>query len=333
MPKMWRAIPRTPVLALAALLALVPGGVMAAIAPPTPQVNETGNPPADESPPVETNLLDIWHARISSTFANSIDRIDRFFGDERVDEEEHRSRFHTRAGLRLDGKGDESLLSDLSLRLALPRLENRWHLFLNEFLSPDETEHLDVMRDTVEDREPRFGLRHILTRSEMKWLNADLGLRLGPPTQAFGRLRGRLTFPVHDWQLQLMQTVSLFSEDGWDSRSEMRWNRLLQDDYLFRSSSRLAWNERSPGVAPSQTLSLHKKLNERSAWRLAVSGVWPEAPHTTSAKYSTALTYRRLMYRRWLFLEVTSGLEFPQADGYEPNPFIIIRCEVIFSER
>jgi hypothetical protein len=112
----------------------------------------------------------------------------------------------------------------------------------------------------------------------------------------------------------------------------MRWCRPLWADWLFRSSSRVTWEENINGMSPTQSFSLFRELSKRRAYRLAVAGVWPETPHSHEAVYSAEFTYRQLIHSRWLFVEVTPGIEYPQEHGYRFTLYINVKFEIVFDD-
>jgi len=278
------------------------------------------------------NVLDLWHNRVSSAIANPVDRVDRFFGDERLKEENRRTRLNTGLGWQHDGKDGGSLWTDVSLRLALPQLEHRLQLFLDDWIKAEEGDPVESILGVAKDSEPDTGFRYIFHQDERRSLSTDIGARFSSPVQILGRLRARLTCPVGDWQLRLNQTLSFLTADGWTETSEMTWNRPMENDYLFRSTSRLVWEERQHGVTPKQAWILHKKIDEKTAGKVALSSAWPESFHTRKANHSVTFTCRRLMYRTWLFLEIAPGVEFPQVDHFNPNLFVRVKCEIVFCD-
>lgn len=275
---------------------------------------------------------DHWHAGISHAIAAPVNWIDHFFADESLDEENQRTRLHTSIGFKCDEEEGLVFLSDFKLRLAFPRLENRLQLFIDETIKADEPDEPENLSDALDESEPGAGLRFIFSQDEKKSISTDFGARFGDPVQFFGRLRGRMTVPFDQWTMKLSQTLALFTEDGWTETSEMRWDRPLDNDFLFRSLSRVTWEEKSTGITPLQSLILFKKLSARKGYNVALNGKWPEFPHTEAANYSAILTYRQQIFRPWLFLEVSSGVDFPQVDEYEHNGFFAIKLEIVFSE-
>ncbi|MGB5218548.1 MAG: hypothetical protein WBN66_09630 [Smithella sp.] len=239
---------------------------------------------------------------------------------------------HTSVGLKCDEKDGLVFLSDFNLRLALPRLKNRLQLFIDEAIKADDLDDPENLSDALDQSEPGAGLRVIFSRDEKKSVGTDLGARFGDPAQIFGRLRGRINLPFDQWNMRLSQTFVYFTEDGLTETTEMRWDHPLGNDFLFRSLGRVTWEEKNNGVTPLQSLILYKKLSARRGYNVALNGKWPAVPHAEAANYSAILTCRQQIYRPWLFLQVSSGIDFPQLDNYEHNGFCAIKLEIVFSE-
>lgn len=287
-----------------------------------------------EKPKAEAETAwDEWHTLISSVFANSIDSVDHFFGDDRFDDENRRSRLYTGIGFKYNQEEGTSLVTDLSVRIALPRLQNRLQFFIDGLVIDDDPDSISSVFDAARDSDSDAGLRHIFTRDEFRSLNTDVGIRMGSTSQVFGRVRGRLVIPMDPWQLQLSQRFVWFTSDGLEETSEVRFDRPMANDYLFRSTTNLTWRETESGWTPEQWLALYKEVSPRRSWRLSVAGAWPETPHTSKANYSTIFTYRQLLHRNWLFLDVAPGVEFPQENDYQANTFITAKIDIIFRDR
>jgi hypothetical protein len=94
----------------------------------------------------------------------------------------------------------------------------------------------------------------------------------------------------------------------------------------------MTWEELYSGVTFKQTFALAYELSKRRAYRLYTSAAWPETPHTREANYTIGAVYRQRLHRDWLFMELMSALEFPQADDYDPNPLAGVMMEILFGK-
>jgi len=278
----------------------------------------------------EAEHWDARHQFYSELLADEIERLDRFFGDDRLVEDNCRSSLLLGIGLRYAGDEDLSLVSDIRLRLVMPRLEERLQIVLDDIVEVDDPGNEQSVIDAVQETRPDAALRYIFSEGEKIRLSGDVGIRTGSPYQMFGRGRWRLTLPVQCWETRLSETVYWLTDDGWRLTTDLRLTRPVGKWY-FRSTSGMTWEELYSGVTLKQTFALAYEISKRRAYRLYTSGNWPETPHTHEAKYTVGAVYRQRVHWDWLFMELMSALEFPQAEDYEPNPIVGVMMEILFS--
>lgn len=275
--------------------------------------------------------VDDWYMLMSAVIADPFDRVDRFFGDESIADEGRRTRLRIGAGVRTDVVSGWRMVTDFSLRVALPRIEERWQLFVDELAGEDTFDGLSDLTRPPVDKEPDVGLRYFLLRDLRMSLSADAGYRFGNPNQAFGRLRGRVRYPRGRWSLDLTQTGTYFTKEGWRSQSDMSWTLPFASAYGFRSFSRVTVDELSSGYTPEQRVALYRTLTVRRAWRLEGRGIWEEMPDPSEIVYTAEFVYRQLLHRNWLFIEISPGVEYAESRNYDANPFATLKFEILFN--
>lgn len=291
----------------------------------------TAAPLQDSPPPTGWfNSMLRWensHAALSGGIVQMVERIDRLFGDERLDDDGE-TRLRLRMGLRYTRQDELSFESSLRARLDLPQLEKRLQLIIDDDVE-DETGRVGA---AFRDSRPDAALRFLFDESARHRSSVDAGLRISGPTQAFGRWRGRLVLTPGQWDLRLVQTFAWFTATGPAQTSEMRWTRALPARWWFRSVSRLEWEEIVSGVTLHQTLFVGRELSERRAFRWALSGTWPEIPHPRETVYAVEFTYRQRLHQDWLYGELAPALSFHQSHDYQSNPGVTFRLEVLFGD-
>lgn len=286
-------------------------------------------------PPGATNRVaarvDLWHAAISGRLVSTVDRVDRFFGDERVLEDNKETTVRAGIGVEWNEADGPSLKTRFNARLALPSLEKRIQLIADNFTEADEPLKGSHIEDSLRESDPDAGVRYIVKDEGPIRFSGDAGLRLGNHPQVFGKLRARLVVPFDPWEMRLTQTAQWYSRDGLGETTEIRWSRLLRQGWIFRSGSRLSWREDRDGVMPSQSLSWQRAVGNTWGHRIALDAEWPEVPSTGEAAYMISYGYRRLIHRNWLFMEIVPAVDFAQIRDYEPNPRFALLFEVLFS--
>lgn len=273
------------------------------------------------------------HNKWSSAVINSAERIDRFFSDERLDDEGNDTRIKLSIGLSLKEKEDPEVLRRINIRLSLPRVSKRVQLVLSDLAeSEDPSSATEALRDIADSR-PDAAVRYNISERKRFKVDADAGVRFGSTVQILGRLRGSRQYVLSDkLQLRWINTFTWYSSDGLVGKTETQFNRQLADDWLFRSSSEIEWREDRSGIRPSQRLSLFKTYSNRRALRLDAGGTWPEVPDPEDIRYYSSVTFRRLIHSKWLFMEITPGVEFNEEHNYETQYFIKVLFDVIIGK-
>jgi hypothetical protein len=275
---------------------------------------------------------DEWHGELGSNIVDVVERFDRHFGEARLNEETRGTRVKVSLGFSYDGDDGLSFENKINARLALPALEHRLQLVVDNFVEADDPDRISPILDAARESEPDAALR-LVSREAAKWrINTDAGVRFSDELQVFGKFRGSRTLVLQPWEMNFSQEFKWYSDNGWSEISELRWSRIVAWRWLFRSTTSVSWEEDSEGVTPSQSFAIFKQLSKRRAFKLATAAAWPEFPHTVSANYKLEASHRQLIHKDWLFMEITPGVEFPQKDNYNVNPYITVLFDCIFGD-
>ena len=275
--------------------------------------------------------LEAWHDYWSSSISRQVEYFDSFFGDERLKDDNTATRVQLGLGVDYSKEDGAQFEGDFSARLSLPQLENRWQVIVDSTLDGDDPADFGNVQDD-DGSDANAGVRYVFFEDETWKFNTDAGIKISSPLEAFAKARARCTIPFELWELRLSDTLQLSSDDGLENKTDMTWSRPLEEKYLFKSVSAVVWEEDESGVTGKQSLQLLRNISQHSYWRFLVRGAWPEIPDVEEAVYGGEVTYRRLFYSDWVFFEVTPGVEFPQENDYEINPFVEILFEFIFEE-
>lgn len=282
----------------------------------------------EEEPPARQ--VDVWHAWLSQGVTEFVDDLDRFFGDDRIEDDVSGTRVRLALGVDWNRAEGPSLLTRFRARLDLPKTVRRLQLIVDSFSETDELLERVPIDDALRESKPDTGVRYIFRDEGPVRLSADAGARLGGNPQTFGRLRARLVVPMDPWEFRLIQTAQWYSQDGLGLVTEGRWSRRLGDNWLFRVASRLGWYAERDGVTPSQSFTWLRV--GRGGWghRIAASAEWPDVPGGERASYRLVYGHRRRVFRDWLFIEAAPGVDFSEVRDYEPNPRMEVLFEALF---
>jgi len=277
--------------------------------------------------------LDVVQDQLSTNLVRFVDRVDHLFGDPRLDDDNADTRLNLGIGCLYTDDDGASLVTRTRARLALPCLERRLQLILdNDEEVEDPQKGGGRIADTYQDARPFGGLRYILGRLDRFRVNTDVGVRIGNTSKVFGKVRARYTMPFDNWEFRLSETGGWYSDDGFNEVSEARLTRRLGDECLFRSTSTCTWQEEEDGVKPEQTFSVISEASPKRGYRLDLFGSWPETPNATQTVYRATITYRERIHSDWLYMEISPGVQFPEKYNFDPNPMIQVLFEMVFGD-
>ncbi|MEM9556851.1 MAG: hypothetical protein AAGC60_21505 [Acidobacteriota bacterium] len=244
--------------------------------------------------------------------------IDGFFGDERIDHEVDSTFGRVGLGVYWDEVDQLSVRGKLKVRIALPRLENRWNAFIGRFDEEDFVSDREdpavgppeAFRDST-DREWLAGLGYSPVRNAKRRIDFDAGVKLDFPSDPFVRGRYRRYIFFGDLTLaRLQQTVFWRRENGYGTTSAAELERSLSPQFHLRWRGIGTWAEKVDGVDWQTSVTLYQDLEQRRA--LAYTIGWDgetDAPVTVE-EYGLQVRYRQAVMREWFFLELRSGLEW-----------------------
>lgn len=274
-----------------------------------------------------------WHSKWSSNVVDIAEYIDRFYGEERLDDESNDTRIKLSGGIQFREEDSPKYIHRINLRLQLPYTSDRLKLVFEDIVDPDAEDRDQFDAVGLNNTDPNAALRYSLREKKKARIDADLGARFSSPWQLYVRLRGTRLYEIAPkWDARLTQKVTWFTDDGWVSLSEVQFNKKMGWDWLLRFNSELEWRQDRDGVRPAQQVSVFKTFSRRRSLRLDVGGSWPEYPNVVDRRYYVSLTHRRLVHSNWLYFEIKPGVEFPEEDDYDERFYLKFQFDLILGK-
>lgn len=322
-----RVMPRTGIIraiATAAVLAALPVGPV-----------WCADPVADseEEPP---GVLDTGHTGTSEQVQRLGAWVDRFFADENYEAEVNKSWLR----IRLDSFSELYEGTDVDARarlhLKLPALNKRIRF---EILSPGEPDDLEgTGSDSADSPPPGRGedkssaaVSYIFRAVEERSIIARLGLDFdGYDPNPYAGIRYRELVPLNeDWNFRFVQRIRFYTLDGLESRTSLDFERILEEDMLFRASLNGTWLQENPDYFYSLGFALFRPLDEKSAVEYQLINGFKTDPHRLD-RITVRIRHRQKIWRDWLTFEVAPQVSFPDEYEFEPVPGILFRLEATF---
>lgn len=305
------------------------------IAQAAPQ-QELLTPPTEQADGFES--LDAPRNYMTEKIVSFANYMDRFFGGNRHYQESNQS------VLRLDltriwGYGDNHKFDpSAKINLRLPGTEGRLRLWLET--DPEGEIYDDPTRDThtlqnkpAEARGTGLSARYTTAEEEAWRFSADAGIKL-PITHLdpFARMKGGYSTPVGDWRLRASESVYWFNTLGVGETTQLDLEKVFSSSLLFRSSSNATWLKDKLNFDLVHSFSFYHTVNNRSALIYQTSASWITNPAFQATDYVALVFYRYRIHQKWLFLELSPQLHFPNDKDYKASPAFNMRIEALFDE-
>jgi hypothetical protein len=323
------------------LLPVMAAGASTSTSTPTP--TSTPDPvqvPTEPSPePPPESWIDVRHEQISRGLIWSVERLDRFFADEReVDVPRARSFVRWRNGLRLQEDGRLKAGVDLQAEVVLPALDRRLSkLRLSVTGSSSSAIDSALPGQSQPDalNSPSAGLKLSMLQSLLTSADAQVGLLFRLPLGWYTRLRVRHVTPLPA-SFVARTSLSVFwqTNTGYGTRQDVELERPLLPRLLARLDATGILTQRTRGWEWSTAASLLAAPDDR--WALSLSGVALGATDLGwfVERYQLLARVRHDIVRRWIFLEVEPLVEWTRlpGGGLARMRSVILRLEIQFDE-
>jgi len=299
------------------------------------------------------NHFHSWSARadyieavMDAAYNDSITRIDKHYGSG-VDESEiltsERSSFKLGTELTIEqDKGFSLGLDyDFDTEIELPRIEKKARLFVR-------TGDLDELpSSTLSERENGFqvGLSRAAKLKRLHLLDNSIGVKVKWLPTLFAESKIRRRWDGDDWVVYPQHKFYWESDDGFGMVTTMGATKWIDDQWVLRSDTGVRWTEKSDGVEWDQSFSItdifeslvegDRKSDLYYAYkavgvRFSIFG--HHDGHNVMDRYRISYTYRRPLYKRWVYLNLTPEINWRDDNGWDTDPGIRIGVELVFGD-
>ncbi len=290
---------------------------------------------------------DDYHHRAGEILLTSAEWIDSFFQTESFSDEVNQ----TFMRIRLDGFKEEGESADgnvrFKLRLKLPGTERRLGLIIGS--DPDVVDSVDDSpvdsdRDQFEDNTTNgtIGLEYFGIDTDKINLKFSGGVRYRDSRIVeYGSVRFRYYKPFDEWAARFTERLRYFTDDGWESRTDLDLERPVGDDMFLRVTPSLEWLEikgkddeeeigydNEGGFYYSLTTSLFHPFSENGALEYQFNNYFDTQLSGQLMESNLRVRLRHRLWREWLVMEVAPQLAWYEARDFDTVFGILVRFEI-----
>jgi len=291
-----------------------------------------------------TDRLDFVHDNLQLNLQRYVDRVDTMMLDSNdTVVATPRSRFRIAPFIRLE---DDSGIAfsfnpDFEAEVDLPNLERHWRVFIES----SRGDQLPGVDRSEEDQSGQIGLRNVT-----RYIRTDVGVRFTWLPELFARAEWRTEWSSGRTLFHPRQRIFYETEDGYGSLTDLTAHRWFgrQNNLFWQSVSAARYASKgTEGYDLEQSLKLglvRSTIEKGQTWRSVVStedlarghilryslfGNSDRGLHVIE-RHRLTYTYRKPIYKKWIYLEVSPGYEVENETEWDGVPGITIGFDMLF---
>lgn len=275
--------------------------------------------------------LDITHTSISSTLEETATSIDYFFADDIVFEQTNHS--YLRIALDMVSKeyNGTGFAGDLKLKVDLPHIKKRLKLLIESDSQRDSKDNLEELpADVVQERDFFISLERAIGGTKRWDIRPSLGIKVNTPIDPFARIRSFRYFSLDNWLLRASNTLAWYDLRGYGADAVLEFDRAVRKGLLFRTTSKLSWQEEEMFRRFDLGFSLYQHIDERQSMAYQIAGFADDEFDWRPNQYYMRVRYRKGLYKKWMFGEIIPQLTFLEETDFHNEISITFRLEMVF---
>lgn len=283
-------------------------------------------------------LLDAPHNYVSQGVETMAKYMDIFFADEKIYQESTRSYARLTFQSIFDRYGDISNVGELRLKIDLPKTKKKLKLVIETETERGAQAGADgsspiTPAQTAEKTDFYAALQK--TFKEKKGWNArsSLGMKIDAPLNPFLRYRLFRDTKLGLWKFHFSETLFWFKSTGVGTSTLFEFDRALGRKVLFRSSTNAIWEDNRDYYEFSHSFALFHELTDRRAVAYSVTVFGDSHPTVYATSYLARISYRQLIHKDWLFLEVRPEMLYERETNFDPEPSLTLQLEMVFGNK
>lgn len=283
--------------------------------------------PAEEREETRIPILDSAEQFFGQRVNHLANDFDSFFATERADDELGRSRVRIRYNYTVQERALGRDDMQLRFNLKLPKLQDKFKF--------DSTlkKKKDGKRETVEERAKREEEYQKQHRVDERWIfNADTNLNASFHPHIILRGRARKSKETGSFIHRFVQEATWLSNaDGFRQRTTLASDHSFTQTFLFRFNNTIDWRISRKNFTTDHGPALLHRLSDWTALSYAaIVSTTVEDSVLFMTAVTLAPTWRRDLYRKILYVDVTPGIQFLKQWHFRRTPYIFAQVEMLF---
>lgn len=251
----------------------------------------------------------------------------------------NQSYLRVRVGEQFTTDNSSGFKGNVTARIDVPNTKGKMKLFFDS--DPDDFDSLEDKRAenhiTINDGDAQdravagisfFGKEIHRWRPQLA-----LGLKLKIPVDPYikAAVTRYKTLSEH-WQSRFKETLFYYRSDGLGSDTQYDLYRSIDHDKMIRSRSEVQYLRNKQLWEFYQAFSLYKRIDKKNALQYTVYMSLSHKELVKVESYGAKVKWRRLLYKDWLFFNISPDIRFPRTEDFRLTPGILLELESFFGK-
>ncbi|ADN09094.1 hypothetical protein [Sulfurimonas autotrophica] len=262
---------------------------------------------------------------------NSTNAIDNFFKNEKYINETDESFVSVNFNTKFQSKYGHTNTMSVNAHIALKRTNKKLNLFIKSVNESNTNTNIEGNKDSHTE----VGMEYFRADYYKIQSKYSIGIRRLYP---FIRARYFKKFTTGNWEIEPMQIFEYSTKDDFKEATYLYFDRTLMDKALFRIALHRETRTKLTGMDYDISAQYYWNFNKKTALNISeiFSGNTKYKMNLSSQEYSginnytTVVNFRKNVWKKWFFYEISPSLNFHKENDYQANYAITFLINIYF---
>ena len=220
---------------------------------------------------------------------------------------------------------------DISIKIHLPKLSKR----LSVTIEKERDEVLESRSNQITQgqatKESDYAASlNYLNLSDLISTELNTGIRFDMPLDPFIKYRLYKDFNPSWLQIHMEQMFIYFRQEYLSEYTQISFAKQISPDFSISESNTLSWSDADDIFVIRNAFNFNYRIDDRKSFSLGLGANALLDPTFYYNKYDASISYRQILYKKWLFGSFGFGADFLKEDNWDMKNFGVIRLEILF---
>jgi hypothetical protein len=283
--------------------------------------------------------LDYTKDIISKNLFTVTNKIDSYFGDKKALEEKNGSSIRFEYATVLKEETVQTTEPDFDIKVKFRQLESKLRFKFNtvkddedETLQNQEVSAASKENSTLENAIYRASIGFFREQKKYWSFSIDTGVKIESQLTPFTKARGRRSVYFGETELRMANRVLVQDREGMFNYTDINIHRKLSRDFSFTYANKFVWKDTINELTTVHGPSIYQVIDDKQTIGYNFRTRFLNNPNYAITGHEVFAGYRRDLYKRWVFLELTPGISYLAESQYARIGFFKAKVMALFGD-